>query len=323
MFVAGTNWVDLVILAVLLYYASTAFSYGFLYILGDFVSFFLSLLLSLRLYKFTAELLKNNFTLSMPLSNALGFIVTSILLEVLIDTIIKAIISSFPKKILNSKINKFLGIAPALGEGLLLISFLLTAVVALPVRPDVKKEISQSKVASFILKETAGAEKQMNKVFGGAINDALTYFTIDPGSKQTIQLQNTNGELSVDEAAETKMLNDLNHERVSRELSPLEMDTKYRGIARDYARDMWTRHYFSHYNPEGKSVADRFDAAGIKYEMVGENLALAPTEETAHTGLMNSEGHRANILEPKFKKVGIGVIDNGIYGKIFVQEFSD
>jgi uncharacterized protein YkwD len=52
-------------------------------------------------------------------------------------------------------------------------------------------------------------------------------------------------------------------------------------------------------------------------------LALAPTLATAHTGLMNSEGHRANILEPKFKRVGIGVIDNGVYGKMFVQVFTD
>jgi len=44
---------------------------------------------------------------------------------------------------------------------------------------------------------------------------------------------------------------------------------------------------------------------------------------TAHNGLMNSEGHRANILEPEFRKIGIGVIDNGVYGKMFVQVFTD
>ncbi len=38
---------------------------------------------------------------------------------------------------------------------------------------------------------------------------------------------------------------------------------------------------------------------------------------------MNSQGHKENILEVKFKKVGIGVIDNGYYGKMFVQVFSD
>jgi uncharacterized protein YkwD len=94
-------------------------------------------------------------------------------------------------------------------------------------------------------------------------------------------------------------------------------------VARDYARDMWQRNYFGHVSPEGKSVADRLDEAGITFQVVGENLALAPTLTTAHIGLMNSEGHRANILEPDFKRVGIGVIDNGIYGKLFVQIFTD
>jgi uncharacterized protein YkwD len=86
---------------------------------------------------------------------------------------------------------------------------------------------------------------------------------------------------------------------------------------------MWERQYFGHISPEGRDIGDRLNAAGIGYSLAGENLALAPTVTTAQNGLMNSEGHRANILEPKFKKIGIGVIDNGIYGKMFVQVFTD
>jgi len=80
---------------------------------------------------------------------------------------------------------------------------------------------------------------------------------------------------------------------------------------------------FGHVSPDGEDVGDRLEKDGIKYAIAGENLALAPTVTTAQNGLMNSEGHRANILEPKFKKVGIGVIDNGVYGKMFVQVFTD
>ena len=65
------------------------------------------------------------------------------------------------------------------------------------------------------------------------------------------------------------------------------------------------------------------DKAGIHFQAAGENLALAPNINLAHQGLMNSPGHRANILSPDFKKVGIGVIDGGIYGEMFVQEFSN
>ncbi|KKR88441.1 MAG: SCP-like protein extracellular [Candidatus Gottesmanbacteria bacterium GW2011_GWA2_41_12] len=63
--------------------------------------------------------------------------------------------------------------------------------------------------------------------------------------------------------------------------------------------------------------------AGIFYTEAGENLAFAPNVNIAHAGLMNSPGHRANILSPDFGKVGIGVIDGGIYGEMFVQKFTD
>ena len=81
--------------------------------------------------------------------------------------------------------------------------------------------------------------------------------------------------------------------------------------------------YFSHYNPEGESPFDRMEKAEINYLAAGENLALAPTVTLSHQGLMNSPGHKANILSPDYGKIGIGVIDGGIYGKMFVQEFTD
>jgi uncharacterized protein YkwD len=70
-------------------------------------------------------------------------------------------------------------------------------------------------------------------------------------------------------------------------------------------------------------VGDRLQEHNVRYFLAGENLALAPTLNTAHEGLMNSPGHRANILEKNFRRIGIGVIDNGVYGKMFVQVFAD
>ena len=94
-------------------------------------------------------------------------------------------------------------------------------------------------------------------------------------------------------------------------------------FARSYSLDMFQRGYFSHYNPEGESPFDRMEKAGITYTSAGENLALAPSVELSMQGLMNSPGHRVNILRPEFGKVGIGVMDGGIYGKMFTQEFTD
>ena len=84
---------------------------------------------------------------------------------------------------------------------------------------------------------------------------------------------------------------------------------------------MFVRGYFSHYTPEGKDPFQRMHDAGVTYRTAGENLALAPTLQLAHTGLMNSPGHRANILHPQFGRVGIGILDGGRRGIMVSQEF--
>jgi uncharacterized protein YkwD len=61
--------------------------------------------------------------------------------------------------------------------------------------------------------------------------------------------------------------------------------------------------------------------ANVVFLSAGENLALAPTLPIAHTGLMNSPGHRANILRPQFGRLGIGVMDGGPRGLMISQEF--
>lgn len=317
------NWVDLIIVVILIYYAFEAFRYGLWGLLVDFASFLGSLLISLSTYKFAAGLIKANFNLPLSFDNPLGFIITSIVLEIILSNIFSFLVTKIPKKIRVSKYNKLLGLVPALGEALILISFLLTSIVALPVRPEIKKAVSESKIGGLILNQTSGLEKAINEVFGGAVNDTLTYFTVEPKSSETIQLKGGIDHLSYDHESETKMFADVNRERTSRGLTALEWSPRLTGIAEAYAMDMWQRHYFSHYNPEGKTIGDRLQAAGIQYQVAGENLALAPTEETAMTGLMNSPGHKANILDKEFHKIGIGVVDNGIYGKIFVQEFTN
>jgi uncharacterized protein YkwD len=61
--------------------------------------------------------------------------------------------------------------------------------------------------------------------------------------------------------------------------------------------------------------------SNVRFLTAGENLALAQTVTVAHTGLMNSPGHRANILRPQFGRVGIGIMDGGMRGLMVSQEF--
>jgi uncharacterized protein YkwD len=84
---------------------------------------------------------------------------------------------------------------------------------------------------------------------------------------------------------------------------------------------MFARGYFAHDTPEGRDPFERMREAKIRFETAGENLALAPTVQVAHRGLMNSPGHRANILNAQFGRVGIGIMDGGIRGLMISQEF--
>jgi uncharacterized protein YkwD len=115
----------------------------------------------------------------------------------------------------------------------------------------------------------------------------------------------------------------INQERAKAGLAALAWDEDLAKVARAHSTDMFARGYFAHKNPDGLSPFDRMANAGITFKAAGENLAYAATVELAHGGLMRSPGHRANILEKDFGRVGIGIIDAGPYGKMFTQSFRD
>lgn len=317
------NYIDLVIILVILYYLTEAFRHGFWIILADFISFFGSLVLSLRFYKYIAEFLKVNFTLNISIANAIGYLFAAIIFEAILSFVTAFLIHKIPEKLRKHKLNRLLGIIPGIGEGLVMVAFLLTLMMALPIKPQVKNDITDSKIGSVIIEKTSKFESSLNEVFGGVINDSLTYFTVNPNSSESVPLDVKTLNLVINEKAESDLFNYVNEERRKIAIPELTWDPKIVLVSRDHARDMWTRKYFSHISPEGKNVGDRLDNAKISYSFAGENLALAPTTKTAHAGLMNSKGHRENILDPKFKKIGIGVIDNGVYGMMFVEVFTD
>jgi uncharacterized protein YkwD len=195
--------------------------------------------------------------------------------------------------------------------------------MSLPVLPKVKTDINESKIGGALLEKTTGLEARITEIFGGLIEDSLTYLTVKPGSREAVPLDIKSQTLLVDEESEIAMLNSVNEERRKRGIPELMVRNELIPVARTHATDMWEREYFGHVSPDGEDVGDRLEREDVTYSVAGENLALAPTVQTAHNGLMNSEGHRKNILDPEFKRVGIGIIDGGIYGKMFVQVFTD
>jgi uncharacterized protein YkwD len=178
-------------------------------------------------------------------------------------------------------------------------------------------------VGSVLVTNTQGFAKDLNSVFGGAVNETLAFLTVEPKSNELVNLNFKTTKYSVDEAAEQKMFDMVNKERVSQGLHPVEPWSKLTEVARAHCKDMVERGYFSHYTPEGLSPFDRMAKADIDFTFAGENLALAPNTELAMKGLMQSPGHRENILSADFNRLGVGVIDAGVYGEMFCQEFSD
>jgi uncharacterized YkwD family protein len=123
-------------------------------------------------------------------------------------------------------------------------------------------------------------------------------------------------------AKEQQMVNLVNQERTSRGLSALQMDTQLTKVARMKSQDMIDNNYFGHQSPKYGSPFDLMKSQGVTYRYAGENLAGADTVQRAHTNLMNSEGHRNNILNPNFTKIGVGIIEGGPYGLMVSQEFT-
>lgn len=120
---------------------------------------------------------------------------------------------------------------------------------------------------------------------------------------------------------ESVMLSMINKERSASGLAPLKSDSALTRLARLKAKDMIDGGYFNHQSPTYGSPFDMMKSAGVSYKTAGENLAGASSVASAHKNLMNSPGHRANILNGAFNRVGIGIVSGGPYGKMFVQMF--
>ncbi len=121
-------------------------------------------------------------------------------------------------------------------------------------------------------------------------------------------------------AEEATMLELVNQERARVGVAPLKLHLKLSEVARLKSEDMATNNYFSHQSPTYGSPFEMMRSFGITYSMAGENLALAGSVQRAHNALMNSPGHRANILNARYTHIGIGMVQ-GSRGQYYTQMF--
>jgi uncharacterized protein YkwD len=96
---------------------------------------------------------------------------------------------------------------------------------------------------------------------------------------------------------------------------PLTPDPGLSEIARSHSVAMRDQGFFGHVGPDGKNLRQRLEQAGFDFSRAAENLAqvtnVTDPANFAYELLMDSEGHRANILDPRFTLVGIGVVRSG------------
>lgn len=128
-------------------------------------------------------------------------------------------------------------------------------------------------------------------------------------------------ELSEQEEMEYQMLSLINEARQEAGVAPLKMDEDVVKVARLKSQDMIDNNYFAHWSPTYGSPFTMMDSFGINYRYGGENLAGHYSVEGAFQALMDSSGHRRNILDPNFTHVGIGIVQGGPYKIMFTQMF--
>lgn len=319
------NWIDWIIIAVVGYHAFLGWQAGFFPLATSLVSFIAAIWATIAWQGSVSEFFTLKFGIVKSWSTVISYIAIAFVVQEIVSSILHIFIARIPKKIVNSKYSEWFGAFISSINGFIVTIFFLLLVLALPLRGTVKNDIRDSKIGGFI---TQYLEK-----YGGPVQSAIEdmragarkFFTIEPGSRENISLDvhPKSSELRVDENSEKEMLSLVNGERAKVGAPALIMDAKIVPVARAHSRDMFERSYFSHYSPEGTDAGDRMEKAGVSYMVAGENLAYAPDVRTAHQGLMDSPSHKKNILDPQFKRVGIGIITTDTYGMMVTQNFTN
>lgn len=123
----------------------------------------------------------------------------------------------------------------------------------------------------------------------------------------------TNNSTSVQDI-ERQVVTLVNQARRQNGLNELTLNEELSNVARVKANDMANNKYFSHTSPTYGSPFDMMKKFGISYRTAGENIAMGQTTaQQVFDGWMNSEGHRANIMNSSFTQIGVGYSSNGHY----------
>ncbi len=317
----AVNYIDILLVLLVGLSVYQGWHRGFLLGLLDLVRWIGSLILGLRFYQTVAHWLGPALGWSDAWARPIAFLLTATLAGVLIHVMGYMLLRRLPEKVHRRRVNRVLGLAPGYVSGLILDAISASVLLSLPLSESVRETSRESGLVNRLAAATERLESELSPIFDQAIAQTLNKLTIRPESDERVELPFKVANTRPRPELEAEMLELVNRERAAVGLKPLAPDPELLEVARAHSADMFARGYFAHVTPEGRNPFDRIREAGYAFRTAGENLALAPTLSVAHTGLMNSPGHRANILRPEFGRVGIGIMDGGMRGLMVTQNF--
>lgn len=115
----------------------------------------------------------------------------------------------------------------------------------------------------------------------------------------------------------------VNKERITRGLTPLKLNKTLNKLANIKSNDMYKNNYFSHNSPIYGSPFDLMKKYNVKYMTAAENIAKGQdTPDYVMKMWMESKGHKKNILNPRFKEMGISRdnFNNNIWTQMFIGD---
>lgn len=316
------NLIDLLIVVGFVFAFLDGFRRGLLPLAFDIGSLALSIGAAFFLAGPVGQLL-GSFGLSAGLQPLLGFLLVLFVTDGLLRWLFGLVVRFVPRGLAHGPGSQLAGAALAVSKQAVLTAILTSLLLFLPIIPVVRQSIQRSTLGPKFASTTPVFEQTFAAIIEPAVKELQAITTVTQITEEPIELNLPVGQLAIDRAAEQTMLGLVNTERRERGLGELTWNDDLAEVGRVHSKDMWRRQYFSHVDPDGTDPFERLDAAGIRYLAAGENLALAPTTPIAHQGLMDSPGHRANILSPDYGQLGIGAVRNGLYGIMYTQVFTN
>ncbi|HYO21462.1 MAG TPA: CvpA family protein [Flavisolibacter sp.] len=315
------NLIDVLLVLIVVLAMWAGWVKGFILGIADLSVWLGSLLIGFFFYQGVGNLMQKAFPALGVWNQPLAFLLTIILSRIILSAILNRFIRKTPHEAHQATVNRAMGVIPGFITGSIYAAIVAALLLSIPMWNGLAKEARESKIANQLGVQVAWLDEKFSPIFGEAAKETMNRIIVKPESDETVDLHYTVKNPKVRADLEAQMLALVNEERTKRGLPAVKADPEMTKVARAHSVDMFARGYFSHYTPERKDPFDRMKQAGVKFLTAGENLALGRTLKICHEGLMNSPGHKANILNPSFGRLGIGIMDGGIYGLMISQEF--